>query len=346
MHQPFKKLNAGERLHRLFQRVVSVRILFAIALSGLLAGLISAYVSAQPVPAQPPAFTPAANPYPEGIYAQGIVESAQSHGENIAIFPEVSGPVTRLFVSEGARVRKGDPLVSIDDSIQRQTTAQLEAQVKVAEAQIANARANLKTASDTLAKQEDSFARDPQSVSRDTLDTDRDNAAVQKSNVEVAEANYSAAVKAAAASEALLVKYTVRAPADGAVMSIEPAVGSYVSPTQGAWDPYTQSYLPVVVMGSSGGDQLEVRVYIDEILISHLPNLSDMTARMFVQGSSISVPLSYDRIQPYVSPKIELSDQRLEQVDVRVLPIIFRFQTPSNVKLYPGELVDVYVGKK
>ncbi len=127
-------------------------------------------------------------------------------------------------------------------------------------------------------------------------------------------------------------------------MSIESAAGSYVS-TQGAYDPYIQGYQPLIVMGSNNG-QMEVRSYIDEILISRLPPLAHMTARMFIQGTNISIPLTYQRMQPYVSPKIELSDQRLEQVDVRVLPIIFRFQTPPNVTLYPGQLVDVYIGKK
>jgi HlyD family secretion protein len=46
-----------------------------------------------------------------------------------------------------------------------------------------------------------------------------------------------------------------------------------------------------------------------------------------------------------VSPKIELSDQREERVDVRVLPIIFTFEKPKDVSLYPGQLVDIYIGE-
>jgi HlyD family secretion protein len=71
-----------------------------------------------------------------------------------------------------------------------------------------------------------------------------------------------------------------------------------------------------------------------------------MSAKMYIQGTSVSLPLTFERMQPYVSPKIELSDQRLEQVDVRVLPIIFHVKVPPNVKLYAGQLVDVYIGKK
>ena len=66
---------------------------------------------------------------------------------------------------------------------------------------------------------------------------------------------------------------------------------------------------------------------------------------MFIRGTNISIPLEFVRIQPYVSPKIELSDERLERVDVRVLPVIFRFPRPKDVPVYPGQLVDVYVAE-
>jgi HlyD family secretion protein len=47
-----------------------------------------------------------------------------------------------------------------------------------------------------------------------------------------------------------------------------------------------------------------------------------------------------------VSPKIALSNQRQERVDLRVLPLIFRFRNQPALNLYPGQLVDVYVGKR
>jgi len=51
-------------------------------------------------------------------------------------------------------------------------------------------------------------------------------------------------------------------------------------------------------------------------------------ATMSIRGTTTTIPLEFVRLQPYVSPKIELSDQRLEKVDLRVLPAIFRFQPP------------------
>jgi HlyD family secretion protein len=70
-----------------------------------------------------------------------------------------------------------------------------------------------------------------------------------------------------------------------------------------------------------------------------------MRAQMFIRGTNIRVPLEYVRVQPYVSPKIQLSNQRTERVDVRVLPVLFRFQKPKDIQLYPGQLVDVYIGE-
>jgi HlyD family secretion protein len=140
-----------------------------------------------------------------------------------------------------------------------------------------------------------------------------------------------------------LAKYTIKAPIDGTVLSIKVGVGSYVSP-QGVYGAYTQdSNNPMLVMGSQP-NQLEVRCYIDEILIPKLPPAEKMVAKMFVRGSDISIPLEFVRIQPYVSPKIQLSDQRNERVDVRVLPVIFRFNPVEKISVYPGQLVDVYVG--
>jgi HlyD family secretion protein len=128
------------------------------------------------------------------------------------------------------------------------------------------------------------------------------------------------------------------------VRSVQAAVGSYVS-SQGAYDSYTQGFAPLIVMGTPD-DHLQVRAYIDEILIHRLAEPAKMNAQMFIRGTDTHVPLAFTRIQPYVSPKIELSDERQERVDLRVLPVIFRFANPRGLNLYPGQLVDVYVNEK
>ena len=355
------------------------KLIFAVSLLGILAGIITAYFFSIKKPPLPPVFDPAANPYVSAIYAEGIVESTQTSGENINMYPEVGGTVKEILVSEGEQVKAGQPLVRIDDSIQRATTEQQQSAAQashamleelkaeprkenldVAEAQVISAQAALKTANDELNKQQAAYEIDPRSISKDALDSAINAAAVAQASLKVAqrqrdltkagawtfdirnqERQYNALEKSYRSSGALLSKYTLRAPTDGVVLSITTIVGSYVS-SQGSYESYTQGMNPVLVLGTPQTN-LQVRCYIDEILVPRLPSPSKIKAQMSIRGSKIKVPLDYVRVQPFVSPKIELSDQRQERVDVRVLPIIFRVEKPKDLNLYPGELVDVYI---
>jgi len=355
------------------------KLIFTISAAGVLAGILTAYVFGIKKSPLPPVFDPAANPYVSGIYAEGIVESAQTSGVNTNMYPEVAGTVKEILVSEGQHIKAGEPLIRIDDSIQKATAEQLGSQadaaravfeelkaqprkenLEVSSAQVTAAEAAVKMASDTLQKDQAAYEMDSRAVSKDTLDSAINSAAVAKANLLVARKQYEltkagawsydiqnqerqlhALEKAFAASSALLGKYTLRAPRDGVVLSINTIVGNYVSP-QGSYDAYTQGADPVIVIGTSP-NSLHVRCYVDEILVPRLPSTSTMKAQMSVRGSNVKIPLEFVRIQPYVSPKIELSDQRLERVDVRVLPVIFKIAKPANVNLYPGELVDVYI---
>jgi HlyD family secretion protein len=357
------------------------KMVFIISFLGAVGGIAAAIVSGITQPALPPAFNPAASPYPSAIYAEGIIESAQTSGENINIYPEVAGTVKEILVSEGQQVKAGQPLLLIDDSIQRATTEQqgssaeaaaallreLKAEPRketldVADAQVVAAEASLKTAQDTLQKDQAAYEIDPRSVSKDALDSALNAAAVAKANLIVAkkqddltkagawiydiqnqDRQQHALAKAYTASRALLGKYTLRASRDGVVLAINTIVGNYVSP-QGSYDAYTQGVDPVITLGSSQSS-LHVRCYVDEILVPRLPLGSKMVAQMSIRGSDVKIPLEFVRVQPYVSPKIELSNQRQERVDVRVLPVIFKIKQRTNVNLYPGELVDVYISE-
>lgn len=308
------------------------RLELALSFLGLTAGLIGAYVFGLHAAPQPPAFNPAANPYGKGVYAEGMVEAYQDSGEDIDIYPNISGTIVAIPVSEGQWVRKGTVLIRFDDSVQKAT-------VEDAKAQVGYARAQLKSVRDELTKDEASYRLDPKSISKYTLDDAVNAVKVAARNLEVNEKNYLSA-------KALLAWYTIRAPADGRILAIQAAVGGYVVSSQGTYDTYTQGFGPVIVMGRSFEDYMSVRCYVDEILINRLKLGPQMQARMFIRGTNISVPLKYVRVQPYVSPKIELSDERPERVDVRVLPVIFRFLRQPEIPAYPGLLVDVYIAEQ
>jgi HlyD family secretion protein len=356
------------------------KFLLALVILGLVGGLISAYVYGIRGKPLPPAFNPAQNPYAKGIYANGIIESYQSNGANINIYPEVPGTVTQILVKEGDKVNEATQLLLIDDSVQKATVEQQKAQaeaalamlrelkaqprsevLRVSKAQVDYAAAQLRTSLDTMVKLRKSTSMDPKSVSKDQLDTAENTVKANQANLGVARRQYEltkagawiydiqnqqhlyeALSKTYASGAALLAKYTIRAPVDGVVLAINAAVGSFVSP-QGIYDTYTQGSDPVMVMSYSQQPYLEVRCYIDEILIPRMPPPSKMNAQMLIRGTTDRIPLEFERIQPYASPKIELSDQRTERVDVRVLPVLFRFKPPKDMNIYPGQLVDIYV---
>ena len=233
--------------------------------------------------------------------------------ENINIYPEVSGPITKVLVHEGQQVSAGTVLFTIEDSVQR--------------ANVELAQATLKVDRDQYDKDLASYNIDPKSISKDVLDTAKDTA--------------DQAIAALKAANALLKKYTLAAPFDGVVLVLNAARGSYVS-SQGAYDSYTQGFDPLVIIGAPQ-EYLAVRCYVDEILVSRLPSAYYIKAEMSITGTNIKVPMEFVRVQPFVSPKIELSNEKQEQVDLRVLPVIFKFEK-KDLPVYPGQMVDVYIG--
>lgn len=355
------------------------RVIFSLAVLGVVVGLLAAYIFGIQRKPQPPVFKPASSPYPTAIFANGIIESDQSSGSNINVYPEVSGRVTAVLVKEGEQVAAGVPLLKIDDSVQKQTVMQLHSQAEaahallnelraqprketldIATAQVLLAEANVKAARDQYDKDRAAYDADPHSISKNTLDVAQDTLQQAVTALDVArrqydltkagawsydidnqQQTYAAMTQSYASADALLSKYTVTAGSNGVVLAVNAVPNGYVSP-QGVYNTYTQGQDPILVVGPPQ-QYLAVRCFVDEILVSRLPDALHIRAQMSVRGSDIKVPLEFVRVQPYVSPKIELSDERQEQVDLRVLPVIFRFRK-QGAPVYPGQEVDVYIG--
>jgi HlyD family secretion protein len=292
------------------------RILFSLAILGVIAGIVGAFIFGATKTNPEPLFKPVSSPYQSSIYANGIIESDQPGGSNINIYTEVSGQISTITVHEGQAISSGSLLFSIEDSVQRANSDV--------------AAANEKSARNQYEKRLASYRRDAHSISKDSLDTAKDN--LEQTHAQSKAAN------------ALLKKYSVTSPVDGVVLAVNTTTGSYVSP-QGTYNPYTQGFDPILILGNRQ-DSLAVRCYVDEILISRLPQDEHIRAEMALRGTDTRIPLEFVRIQPYVSPKIQISNQRQEKVALRVLPVIFRFSTKGHTDVYPGQLVDVFIGPK
>lgn len=84
------------------------------------------------------------------VRAMAISDEVQAVGSlrsrrSVVLRPEVSGRITQLHFSDGARVRKGQPLVQLDDQLPR-------AQVQQAQAELSIARANHQRNRDLVAQ--------------------------------------------------------------------------------------------------------------------------------------------------------------------------------------------------
>ena len=224
------------------------------------------------------------------------------------------------------------------------------------------ADAGLNLARDQYDKDRAAYDLNPKSISQNALDMADDTVRQAAADLEVArrqydltkagawtydiasqEKQYESLVQAYHAAKALLKYYSVTAPVDGVVLAVNAAVGGYVS-SLGDYDTYTELNDPVMIL-CGPQEFMDVRCYVDEILVSKLPTAWHMQAEMQIIGTDIKVPLEFVRVQPFVSPKIELSNQKQEQVDLRVLPVIFRFEK-KDAPVYPGEMVDVFIGQK
>jgi HlyD family secretion protein len=51
-------------------------------------------------------------------------------------------------------------------------------------------------------------------------------------------------------------------------------------------------------------------------------------------------------VPPYVSPRIERSNERQDRAAVPVLPVIFRFDPAPDLAVHPGQLVDVFIAER
>lgn len=309
---------------------MKIRILFILASLGILIGIVSVYVYNENIKKQPP-ISISFNPYKNGVYATGTIQSYQATALQVDVFPEVQGRITHIFVHDGQVVKKGDPLFSIDDSVIKETVEKDLAAVQYA-------RANLVTVQQQLQKIQRSYVLDRKSVSLNMLDNAINAVKVNEESVNVAENQY-------LADKALWYKYVVRATDDGKIFRVVAAVGDYAAP-QGTYDSYTLLYLPVLQMGVVV-PYMAVRCYLDEILVPSLPDTSKLEAQMFIRGGkNVGIPLEFVYLQPSTVPKTQLSDNQIERVDVRVLPIVFRFKKPEDMRIYPGQLVDIYIKAK
>jgi RND family efflux transporter MFP subunit len=300
----------------------------AAAMFGVMAIIFVSQTQAEkqmPPPGDPPIMPPQ-KPFVESVAATGILESLS---ENVAIGVPLPGLITEVMVKVNDKVKKDQVLLKLDDRDLRAEELSLKAQQKISEAQITVSEAQ-------LAKLQSQLDRlisvtDTRAVSRDDLENRKQDVAVAQAQLAAAKAQLAAAETSLERISLLIERLTVRAPRDGTIIQINSRAGEYAA---------TSPKTPAMILGDI--DRLQVRADIDEQNAIRIRE--GQKAYGYLKGDpSVTFPLEFIRLEPYVIPKTSLTGSSTERVDTRVLQVIYSLTRPGDPPLYVGQQVDVFI---
>lgn len=297
--------------------------LSSIAIIGAIIGLLVVFWSQKKQPTPPIPFKPPKSPYVHAIFGEGIVEAAQ----NISVGSPFSEVITKVFVVEGDKVKKGDPLFQLD--IRR-----LEAEAKTINSQIQVARINLQNKKTQFAfyeRLEDKKAVSEQSYQQTyfALQEAKEQVKVVQAQLEEVKTN--------------IERSLIRSPVNGEILQINIHVGEIapnVTPISSKTIlPYGSSQFPLILMGNI--EPFYIRIDIDEEDAWRFQK--NVPATAFVRGNSrMHFPLQFVRVEPYIVPKASFTGQTTERIDTRVLQVLYRFLR-NDVPIYAGQILDVFI---
>lgn len=280
----------------------------------------------EPKSVPPPPIAPAEKPFPHTLAGTGIIEALR---ENVAIGVPEPGLVQEVLVKAGQTVKQGGALFKLDDRLLTAQLAAQQADVEVARAGIGVATATRNKAADALARLK--AVDDPRAVSQDDLKNRQNETAVAEAMLVSASAQAQAAEAKMKQTAVMLARLTVPAPRDGTVLQVNIRAGEYAG---------IAPKVPAILLGDT--DEFQIRCDIDE---QNAPRVRPgQRAVAYVKGDTKrSLPLSFDRIEPYIIPKASLTGASTERVDTRVLQVIYKLPRPADVTLYAGQQVDVFI---
>lgn len=292
-----------------------------LAIMGAIIALAVVFWSQRKAPTPPIPYAAARSPYTHAIYGAGIVEASS---ENIAIGTPFVEPIAEIYVVEGDVVSKGDPLL-------KQDTRSFEAQRETAVSQLNAAIVNCENAT----KQFSFYERltDKNAVSEQAYAQAYYAMKEAAEQVEVAQNQ----VKQV---EVDIERSTIRAPVDGVILQVNAHIGEIYPPNSyNITYPYVNLESAQILMGTVS--PLQMRIDIDEEDCWRYQTGAAATA--FVRGNAnIHFPMKFERIEPYILPKISFTGQAIERLDTRVLQVLYRFER-NNLPVYPGQLLDIFI---
>ena len=302
---------------------------------------------------------------PNEVAGDGIVEPSD---REIKIGASTAGRIAKIFVEEGQAVKANDPLLELDNSVEKAQLATAEAELGAAEAnykrvlhglrpedvqsitadalankaKLENSKANLKRVLEL--EQNDSATAEELQRARDQTLADLNSyrsseakrvAAVRGSrseDIEEAKARWQSALAKRDEAKATLERLTVYAPISGKILYMLYRPGEYYNPN----NPAAPS--PLFVMGDVS--VLRARMDVDERDFSNV----HLGASAFVTADSFpgrKFPGKVVEIGKRMGRKNVRTDDPTERIDTKILEVVI--QLDPTTELLPGLRVTCYV---
>jgi HlyD family secretion protein len=308
-------------------RMVGKWVLPVLAIAGL-AAAIKTSVSSTPAPivAVEETTTKRLNiPFNSYVTGAGIVEA---YGRTVNVAPVTAGVVSKVLVTVGQEVQKGDPLFILDSREIAVDILSKKAAIRSAEARLAEAQAQLNDTKRQFALVES--VKDKRAVSADEKAKRLGQVELAKAKLETAKAEIESSKASLAVTQNNLDLRTVNAPMDGTILQLNAMPGQFASSND--------SPAPIV-MGQT--QKLAVRIDFDENDAWRVQ--TGQPAWGVIRGNKeLTTKLEFDHIEPYVRPKQSLTGATNERTDTRVLQVVFTFSN-RTFPAYVGQQIDAYM---
>lgn len=317
-----------------------------------------------PATAQEQPFAHPIPPFESYISGVGIVEASS---ENIFIGLPISRLVEKVFVTVNTPVKKGQPLLELENQ-------DLEAELKARQAEYDIALARLKKL-EALPRKEDILTaesalksaqvallqtrgqydmtqqlQDKRAISQEEsnrrlfayqqaeakwqeaqANLNKVKAGTWKPDLEIAKLQVQQAEANVERAKTSLKRTLIRSPIDGKVLLIQIHEGEFPPP-----DTFRN---PIMVVGNT--DEKHLEVSINQFNAPYFR--PDAPAVAFLQGNpQMAFPLEFIHLEPYLVSKQNLTHDISEKVDTRVLQATYRLKKDAP-PLFVGQLMDVFI---
>ena len=176
---------------------------------------------------------------------------------------QITGTLTEVLIEEGDKVADGQVLARLDDTAQRASLAQAQAQMHAAQANLVQLEAQLEQARRDLTRQQGLIGR--QLTAQQALELAQTQVAVTGAQVQTQRRQIELAAAAVQSAQVQLDYCTVHAPFAGVVIAKAAQVGEIVSPFS-AGGGFTRTGVGTIV----DMDSLEVEVDVNEAYIGRV----------------------------------------------------------------------------